>query len=376
MTVLRDFSNSSSAYLKKFRKNTIKNQVTAAKYIEQVAVQAGVDVSNVDILELFAGSRKNLLITSKHLINKKLFNYAKKNKPEPLSPELLLAGVVYREIGIKKAWDNMFSKEIVKFNFRLTRAKSDVKRAKTVHTKKLAMNRINKYTRAIENCTLPYSSDVLFDHLVRIAKDRFWKFVGIDNNCLVWVTINPVILTEVNNSAGLSIKQNMGYYMAKVRIQDSNIELHPYKDNISYDGHTHPYTSGGGICWGNTYNFAMQAQRNKDISGLLAVTASVISTYSSDGGPHARLADFVENGKPVENIGFEKLDFIDPDVRLQELLNKKDDHTTKKVNEMANQLCDAETTEEHCGDTDCEGCNDNYGHPDEGDEDYDPDEDY
>jgi len=375
MTTLKDFSNSSSEYLQKYGNNTIKKQVAAAKYIEQISVQVGIDLSEINILDMFASSNKNLLITSKNVMNKKIFTYAKDNKPkEFMSPELLLARIVYGESAIRQDLDAQFAGKNKYFSRYLTRAKNDLVKAdnkNNIRMEKLALIRVRKYERALMANSQLITSDKLIDSLIKVAKDGFWKYLGIEGGHLLWVTVKPIVLTEINSGANLSIKQDMGYFVAKISLNNFYISLHPYRNNIHIDRYYHPYLGPeGDICWGNAYNFARERERKRDIVGLLAVTAAVFSTYSSH-NPYKRLPDYIIEGEKVAHN--ENIKLVDIDLRLIDLLNEKDT-AVKVVNEVTNNVCDAHITDSHCEDDDCDSCNDRW--PEDEDERWDCDDDY
>ncbi len=357
MITIEDLSNSSSEHFKKFKPSTIRNQISAAKYIRQIAAQIGVNLEDVDALDIFAGSRKSMLMTSRPDINKRLFTYAKKNKVEPTSADLVLAGVVYREQEIKENWDKLSKKRAAGYKKNLAKAEKDKEKTNlTYRQQRLVDGRLSKWKLAVsrENTV---NSEVLFNHLVNIARDKFWKFIGIIKGDIIWVTTRPVVLTEVNESAGLSLTQNMGHYIAVLKMSDCDVTIMPHKDNIEYEEHYHPHVScDGDVCWGNTYNFVEKSKKDRDVSGLLAVARTILSSYSSAGGPFVDLVNFVNNSESIDDSTV-----VDPDDRLRELLTKKNNHAAKKVGELTKTIRSSHGSGEHCGDVECEDCNENYG---------------
>lgn len=361
MVTLKDFS-SSSEYMQKFQKGTVKRQIEIANYIKQVSAQAGVDLEDIDILKLFGGSRKNLLMTNKGRINKILFNYAQENKPKESSPEVALANVVYRENLIKHHLEESRKTKLKRYKNNLSKANKDARTASSGYKQRLAERRQRKWQSEIEKLENAMDVNTVFEHLVNIARDKFWKFVEITDTHIIWITAKPIVLTEFNPRAGLSLKQNMGYYAARLNLSNCDVNILPHKNNCFAGGFYHPYVrpQKGGICLGNTYSFFKRVQKERDISGLMAVTASVISTYSSQGGPYRCLVDFVNEGQIVERTG----NIVDPEERLKELLAKKSESTRQQVNSLANQIadsCEDDDIDEHCGDPECEDCNAEFG---------------
>lgn len=345
MITIQQAKDPNAKHLKKFSKASINNQVKAAKYIEQVAAQAGLDLTDVDVGKMFKSTKKGQIITSKRLINKTIFEHMEEVRANQISSDMSVAALVFAEKEIKAKLNrpNTRKKNVILNHMKQLESKADRLRKSGETVPQWVASQLRNY-----HIDLKYleenGPDNTFKSIVKVVRAGFWKYCKIEKGCIVFITAKPIILSYVKPQAGLNLHKNMGRYRAVLSLSDFSLTIRPYKGNTSAHGHIHPYVgSSNRICWGNTEEFASNATEDRNMVDLMAVTAHVLSKYSPAGTPYTQLQHFVNGGTRLKDL----VSYNDYDERIKELLEiseNKEEETV--VNNMADYLDPYDSSED------------------------------
>lgn len=307
MITLHDISKNNFSYYDDFNDTTKKNQIEVITYIKHISSQMNIPIDTWDIPKVFGGTRSKLLITRKPEINKRLFEYNEHNKgfnEQSAMMELLSRESHMREYLTPSPEE---SKDIKRVERNLRRIETDL--ASGITNRSRAGVRRCKWTNALRALNNRPDFKTTLQELARITKAGFWKFLRFEEDCFIFASRNPIILTNINKNANLDMRLNMGHYKIKIGFNYMSPLVFPYKDNILYRReHIHPYVSGIGddICWGNTSGYAATCINDKKLYELMEVTAHVLSTYSDGGGPHVALHNYYNNHKRVDGYYYKE----------------------------------------------------------------------
>jgi hypothetical protein len=217
---------------------SVPSQKKALEYIEKISNQANIDISNLNVLKIFADKKspKKIVIDVKEL-NKRLFSYADKTRVATQKEYIAEAQFI---IKLKKL-----------------KAKG------------------------------------LQEELLKIAADGFWRLINITSNEVHFFNRNDLILRDVDEKL-----YNLGKIKLVVNRKSLNTHIFPFAHNMTDwcgsadDQPIHPYDMAPEICYGNSYSVYAMAKKSKKMSEVTKITQIVLSTYSDAGGPAVELTYF------------------------------------------------------------------------------------
>lgn len=314
MSNIRTIITNKAKVFGKLSEAELKNQLKALNYIELLAMQTKISLSDWDVLNTFRAKHgSNKLITNPKEINKRLFTLAEKAKIGMQKSHV--QDVIKHEKKILKLAKEMFGYRVASIQGniadqkrRIENDKAAIKRDEenATMTPGDKAYRLKNYTNSIAGCeqqivrleeslvrTKEYATtDRLVKDVAKIVMGGFWKFFGISGNNLLFLTANNIILFEKNHRAGLNLQKDMGVYKVKLNLEHMQNSVHIFYGNTKSGDNIHPYVSQGGICFGNSGSYYNKARQENDIVQMMNMLSIVLSTYSSAGGPYRRLADF------------------------------------------------------------------------------------
>lgn len=384
MSNLRTILQNSQELLGPMSDAELKKQLKALRQIELVSMQAKIPIFDVDIIKIFRAKEGcNKLVTAPKEINKRLFDFQSANKAiiqraslEDLvkhEKRILTNAKKYMAVSLDRPQHEIDNcdRNIVAYNQQLSmlhlkiseaqkvdqaaaakgdeldddnsenirfwmRDTANIKR-RIVQTEEAKVKLVEKITK-LKNYT---ASDALIKDIAKISLNGFWKFIGLTGIKLHFATANDVILFEKNDRSGLNMQKNMGRYLCEFDLSRFHPKVFPLARNISYNGHIHPYVSQDRhVCFGNAADHFQNAAQATDLVQCMNILGTVLSAYSSAGGPYTTLNYFISGASPVNrypaiSTKYMKKNETPAVKRLDELLSsletKKEDNTFAKV---------------------------------------------
>lgn len=160
-------------------------------------------------------------------------------------------------------------------------------------------NRIGQYMQAGWNAQREIyalekrGASYIADDLKRVLAEGFWEFHKYENSIVMLATKNDVIMSEVNPTAGIERRVNLGKYLAHYYVKTTTLQVHRHQQNAIAGGHWHPYiNSNGNICWGNAATSATALLTKGQLYEVFSLLASLLMTYSPTATPYQRLLEF------------------------------------------------------------------------------------
>ncbi len=330
MSNLKTIINNAPSIFGKLTEAKMKEQLKTLKQIEMVSMQAKIPINDIDILKLFRDKPgKNLLVTDPKEINKRLFEFhnvnkamvARANIEELLTFEKRIVTNMKKSLPvttilstlksnldnashyIRKEEENLKYLKDQKREYIINNSKEDYEQ----HVARYQAN-IDFWKAKAENYPASEArikayadgSGVIQD-LAKITMKGFWKFVQIKGIKLYFMTVNDVILFEKNTRQGLNLQKNMGQYCVELDLARFTVKVMPWKNNIVNGHNIHPYVNqGGGVCMGNAGTYFEQARQEYDIAKSMDILGTILSAYSTAGGPYKPLVEFINESYPKE----------------------------------------------------------------------------
>ncbi len=302
------------------------NNISSVQYIELLAQQTGTTISKWDLDDIFGTERGENFITSKTEINRRFFEY-KDSKPQQ---EAAILPKSSEEV-VKKL-DEMGGEV----------AKQAISRRKTDVTNRLEQARaavrdrvanLNEFIRSAQTFQAELNDitevpPTISADILESCSTGFFKLRRIGKGLIQLTTANDIVLTEKIAKAGVDYSVNLGRILIEIRFGSGMVIVaKPFKDNLFLpDRFFHPYIHcDGGICWGTGASAYSEAAMKFDLKRVLSLLASLLSTYSAEGGPWKALGSF----KVQQDLKFtdykkysESLGIAYPD-KLKEFITKE-----------------------------------------------------
>jgi hypothetical protein len=137
-------------------------------------------------------------------------------------------------------------------------------------------------------------------HIDRIHNSGFFKLKALQNETLVFHTVNPVIVQHVNDRAGVRFSVKLGRFEVRYTISTGDLRVLPYSDNIIVDGYYHPHVSTDGkICFGEILFTVIRYLGAADVFSVMSRVQAILMSYN-DANPYVALIHFKKRGENGE----------------------------------------------------------------------------
>lgn len=155
------------------------------------------------------------------------------------------------------------------------------------------------FTRAIEIYSKG-EGPTFGDQIIDLLKDGLLTFESFDGKILKLST-QDIINTEVNPTAKLDLRVNLGQYLLEIDIETLRIFVKKFKNNISVGPYYHPHVNyDGNICQGNAAAAYANLTASAQVKELVQLIVTILQTYNP-GNPYKTLADFHLNNPNKED---------------------------------------------------------------------------
>lgn len=262
-------------------------------YVEQLAMQTSTRIDEWPILEILKDAPRG----DRRAINKAFFGYTPPVKAE--TPKVVIpkdAEKVFEDVS--KTHDLAKTNRIRELN---TQAERDLNQS-IEHTKRAETSRKQAWDKWKEVAALEdRPANYIANEVRRLLTEGFWKFESYTDGWLKLSTINDIVMSEINPSAGINRRVNMGKFIGALRVKDAAMRVWKFRNNVLTKGGSnyHPYVNYEGfICWGNAEATASRLLATGQVYEAYMLLGSLLGTYSPDSTPYARLMTF-EGGKIV-----------------------------------------------------------------------------
>lgn len=131
------------------------------------------------------------------------------------------------------------------------------------------------------------------DQVMEVLRTGLLSFQSFDGTILR-LTTQDIINTEVNPTAGLDLRVNLGQFLFSIDIKTMRVLVLKHKNNIMVGEHYHPHVGAGGdLCQGNASASYASSSVEGRIGDLLQLIITVMQTYNP-ANPYKPLAKFHE----------------------------------------------------------------------------------
>lgn len=298
------------------------------EYINFVSSSRGVDISNLNIFKIFGDVTvpEKKIITDRGEINKILLEMH-----DSLPKTITLDAAVKGQI-------DALTKD---------RVESKIREHHKNHEKFLiSANKCHAdYVQELVLATQEYQNIMdlekresgISESILKVLENKFWEYHALRDKKIYFKTAGNVIINKQNPTAGIDIKVDLGYLVAELDMQDMQLRVLPYKDNLHFAKYYHPHVNdNGGICWGNISETVGEALSEGDIEKAMTLLASLLITYCGD-NPHIPIERLQSKGvKPKP--GTLNVQPILSDVEIQEQVEKEEEEHDKWLLEQADVL--------------------------------------
>lgn len=133
------------------------------------------------------------------------------------------------------------------------------------------------------------SVEAAVESLSSVINQGWYKLHGVEGTHIVFTT-PEIILTHQGTSL------NFGQYKVKLKVENYNIRVEQYLNNITCRGFIHPHVSDGSVCWGNASDARTKAQQSMDANKLLTLLREVLTKYNAS-SPYVSYETFLMQDK-------------------------------------------------------------------------------
>lgn len=154
------------------------------------------------------------------------------------------------------------------------------------------MRKIRKSMDNQEKAIASYDSSTFLSKIN--SNNSPFTLIEIKDNKLFYITKQPLIIKNINKSAGIHEEVNLGYFC--MVIEETYLRVYAVKDNISARGYFHPHISNTQVCLGNALDIVTTALIDRDYERLCCVMWDLLSVYNPE-SPYMRLEYFIKGEK-------------------------------------------------------------------------------
>jgi hypothetical protein len=297
MTTISQFQKEFDTFSATYTPDTKKSQLKALQYILQVAAHTNTNITRWDIVALFGTGTDKILVEDKNQINKKFFERLttsiagriekeeekSKEVPKDLMDAILKATEKIQDIRKRALQDKM---------------SQDIYHAKNANAQLNAyLIELNRTRNEMMNLGGENMSETFRKEFVGVLKDGCWVDPLVENGFLYLNTKNNVTISQINKAAKLDLTADLGQLAVKINLEDFNMWVIPYKNNIRARDHYHPHVSSDGrICWGDALTQSLNWMKEGKIANILKVLYSLLFNYNP-GNPYVEINAFVNSQK-------------------------------------------------------------------------------
>ncbi len=288
MNIAEIKSNSYKVFARQGEENRAHN-VIALQYIEDLASKAGINIYTWDLVELFKDKTKRSthFIRDRKEINRIFFEYYEVYKAT-IGDRLAKAEREMRSTvknGINRRKEELIAEK--------TRILKDWQNAAVIKHKEAEDRIARAWSTHNEILAIEGNDTNIVEDIMQVITEGFYELHSFDGVFVKLATKTDLILTEVNKSAGINRRVNLGRLLITISIVDYKIGVFPLERNIIVNNHVHPYVSGvGGVCWGTASGQWEKLHKEFKTKEILNLLASILQNYVSDSTPWCALETF------------------------------------------------------------------------------------
>jgi len=274
------------------RMNEAKRQrmMSIVGYIQTVARQAGADINEWDIIEVFGKGSGNELIEDRTEINKRLFGKLKEvAATAPTSAPTPITLSTKAQTTLKRLCAEKLAGNLAKLKEQIDKASKDA----ADRYKSFEESNVRRFEAQRLYDQLSGTGPDIAGQLQRIITTGQWELVSIsDDGLLLMKTRLPVTINYSNPAEGTNLSVNLGFFSGEVRLSDGRVRVLPAFGNVTVDSHSHPHVRPDGtVCWGDAQSRLTEACSNLDVETVFNLIIGMLSQYNPN-SPYIGLQRF------------------------------------------------------------------------------------
>lgn len=144
-------------------------------------------------------------------------------------------------------------------------------------------------------------SEVYLEQVEKVLATNLWQYHGLEANCLVFRSTNPVVMKWKDDPKGIDMVVNLGTFLVKVDFKSPDLrakalDLKPEHRVTGNGTYFHPHvgasnTGWGGICWGNASRAFDGFVKDANLVDAMNALWMLLNTYNDD-SPYMALSSF------------------------------------------------------------------------------------
>jgi hypothetical protein len=281
-----------------------KEQFEALIYIEKLAAMTSTKIDGWNIIETFGVSADTLSVTTdRGEINKRFFA---KREAQPVVQPLVTTKFTLPQEMLAKI-DKVYSDRVAQRKREVEERLILHKRNADTHNNRLheSLLQIRETQRQIDEIGLADDKADFTQEVEAVCNSSFWELWDCTTQSIEWVSRGDLLLEQVNKSAKIDIKVNLG--RVRVRLSPNTLDLRvlPHWNNLHDSRRFHPHVYGDGrICWGSAEGEYHELLPKLKISKIMDTLANLLSKYNPDSpinslGHYVSAKSFNSDKEPV-----------------------------------------------------------------------------
>ena len=281
-------------------------QIKKLNYIEKIAHQLEKNLTGVNLFDIFPNNN-NIIMATEGEINNILCDFNREvyfEKPEEVHEIILLTEEQTK--GIDAIYVKQFADRKKRLERNMNSKLDDAASNLNYHHDNL--RQASDYREQIKSIQT-VSSAPMIDSINKILEDDRFRLEGFhgysyDNDTVVFKINQDIILTHVNERAGIDLRVNLGRMKIQVRFSNGfKVQVFKDENNVQSSVYYHPHLSrDGDVCLGNMQEMYNEAMETGDIHTMFNAVMAVLTNYN-DSDPYRALASFVQVSAQVQPNG-------------------------------------------------------------------------
>lgn len=270
------------------RETALQEQINALAYLEHMAASTSTDISEWNIIELFA--EDDLIPTDRNVLNEKFLEARSEARRGPqLSQDELIAETKKQLKNFDSSWIHERKASI---NAEISHYRESIQtyQRRLTETSRQMRNQMEQ----LEHLT---SSTKLEDEIDKIAQNQFWEIERMASGSLYLRTRGSCVLRYRGETV------DFGRFRIKIYLKTGGIVALPLENNIHYKfQYYHPHINeNGGLCWGDAAGAVSEQFGMGNIAEILDLLQALLTTYNND-NPYMAFESFEVHGARLRKV--------------------------------------------------------------------------
>lgn len=303
---INELFKTSFSLFKDYDEKVRKEQIGKVNYIETIASQLGVNLTDVNLFDIILNNN-NILLANESQINQSLMGFNREKYFDKIESEKVLETLsnTTRELLTKMSADG--------FNRQKRQLERDIEDNRYQADRKLSayneyMSNMRGYREQLSQLAFKPDETIIpmFESIMNDSRFNFKRVGGYSStdDSMVFETTKDNIITYKNERAGLNYRVNLGTFKFRLTFnQGVRFCITSNRDNVFIGESIHPHVSSSGdLCLGNMQELFNEAMENRNYLEVFNIAMQVLENYN-DSDPYINIQRYAAISGQIQPDG-------------------------------------------------------------------------